>query len=661
MPHQVRSVVCYVNNPSNPRSLSTNYVRALLEARDGRLWVGTWSRGLCRYDAATNDFTVFKTAMDDPRGLRSNVIRVLFEDRSGTIWAGTPDGLHRLDDQEKGVFTLFTEEDGLPNNVIYSIQEDNAGNLWLGTNKGLCRFNPRTKQARTFSVADGLQSNEFNGLASCKTRDGMMYFGGVAGLNGFHPDSIRDNQFIPPVALTEFTVYNVHVKLDIAIERTQHITVRHEDNFRIEFAALEFSKPSANRFAYTLEGLDQRWTEAGLRHEATYTKLPPGEYLFRVRAANSDGVWNMAGRTLRIIVLPPWWMSWWFRLLCAVAVVGTVAAVYRARVAYLRKQSATLQRIVKEQTHELRDANNEILRQLDMLNEQSRDIEIANTELQEKNLALDTTLKDLQVAQIQIVQSERMSAIGMLTAGVMHEINNPNAVVYSASHQALKKSAELKDFFFSLLDDDEKDTEEAETFVQTNDSITQYLSLIRDGSERVKGIVENLQGFTKHQNTTETLGDLRDAITSTVQLFGFKFNAVKVTAQMETSLEVRANFGEINQIFLNLLVNAAQAGATSIEVHASQQAQANVEASRGMALVRVEIKDNGKGMSEETQKSIFEPFFSTKGVGNSGLGLSIVKKLIEAMNGRIWCESEAEKGAMFVVELPAAITSPHPL
>jgi signal transduction histidine kinase/ligand-binding sensor domain-containing protein len=618
--------VRYLHNPNNPRSLGANYVRALLEASDGRLWVGTWSGGLCRYDAATDDFTVFKTAMDNPRGLRSNVIRVLFQDRAGTIWAGTPDGLHRLDDSDKGLFTLFTEEDGLPNNVIYSIQEDNAGNLWLGTNKGLCRFNPRTKQCRTFTTADGLQSNEFNGLASTSTRDGMMHFGGVSGFNSFHPDSVRENTHMPAVVLTNFLVYNVPAALDTAIELAHHVTVRHEDNFRIEFAALEFTKPSGNHFSYTLEGLDKRWTEAGGRHEATYTNLPPGEYLFRVRAANSDGVWNMTGRALRIVVLPPWWLTWWFRLLCVAALAAAGVAVYRWRVAYLHKRAETLQRTVDEQTHELRDANTEISRQLEILDEQSRNIELSNTQLQTLNEDLAHRNDELA-----LLNAEKNEFLGI----VSHDLKNPIGAIRGLSE--LIESGEL-----------------------AQEEIIPIAKQIYSSSERMLDLVTNLLDVNRLESGGVTMHsfafDLAPYLVLIIEQYTAPAAAKNITLRfaMETDdSTVFADEQAVMQVLDNLISNAVK--------YSPQEKNIFIRLQSSSEAVRVEIQDEGPGISAEDQKKLFGKFARlsarpTGGEHSTGLGLSIVKKMVEAMNGRVWCESTLGNGATFVVELPKSST-----
>jgi two-component system, NtrC family, sensor kinase len=288
-------------------------------------------------------------------------------------------------------------------------------------------------------------------------------------------------------------------------------------------------------------------------------------------------------------------------------------------------------------------ANQEILRQQTVLQDQAAEIELINSQMHETNIGLDAALHDLKATQSQLVQSERMNAVGMLTAGVMHEINNPNAIAYSAISQSRTKLGEMNAYFLSLLDDESKDSAEVRKFQELSNEALSRLDLASDGSQRVKTIVANLQGFTKHQETDSLVGDWAKEIRGTVSLFQLQFQNVSVETALPDTIRIKANFGELNQVLLNLLVNAAQANATELTLQAEQK--------ETQAILR--LTDNGAGMSVETVKKIFEPFFSTKDVGNSGLGLSISKQIVERHDGRIHCESTLGKGATFIIELPA--------
>jgi ligand-binding sensor domain-containing protein/signal transduction histidine kinase len=683
----------YKADPTNPKALSDKRVVALYEDRLGVLWVGTSSGGLCAFDRNTETFTVYKAQPENSRALSNKSIRFIMENRAGMLWIGTDGGLHRFH-RDTQSFTVFREQEGLPNNIVRGIAEDRLGRLWISTNKGLTvmtlpQNDNQTPQFRTYTNSDGLQSSEFNTGAVAQGAGGRLYFGGVVGLNEIQSDGVQDNPYVPPVYITAFKVFNRSVALDSAIDERHSVTVRYADNYlSFEATALNFRLSQYNRYRYKLEGFDQDWIEAGTRREFTYTNLNPGEYVLRVQASNNDGVWNAQGAVLRLLVVPPWWMTWWFRALCAVALVAGGYAGYRTRVKLLERRAQELTRLVHERTAELQDANTEIQRQLEILDEQSREIELTNTalqeknlaleaafgqiteankeiqrqmaiqdeqateielanaELQEKNLALDEALKTLKDAQAQLVQSERMNALGTMTAGVMHEINNPNAAVASAIETAQGQVSELHEFFLTLLDEESKASPEAQTFDQKTASLQKILSIAYNGSERVKGIVANLQGFTKHQRVGVAKGNLVQEITATIEIFRYRFKEVFVETQFEPIMETtttEANFGELNQVFLNLLVNSAQAGATEIHLQGSIEDRAMV----------VMVRDNGSGMPAEVQARIFEPFFTTKDVGKgTGLGLSIVRQIIERHEGSIHVESELGVGTLFVITLP---------
>ena len=218
--------------------------------------------------------------------------------------------------------------------MIHGILEDDHGNLWLSTNKGISKFNPADTTFRNYDVMDGLQSNEFNQWVYHQSKNGEMLFGGNNGFNIFHPDSIKDNLYIPPVIITEFQLLHnpVSVGFDESINRsilkktiieTEEIELFYDDNvISFEFSALDFHIPEKNKYAYIMEGFDKDWTYTDAnRRFVTYTNLDPGEYTFRVKGSNNDGVWNEEGTALKIIITPPWWATWWSYILYGVFVV----------------------------------------------------------------------------------------------------------------------------------------------------------------------------------------------------------------------------------------------------------------------------------------------------------------------------------------------------
>ncbi len=338
--------------------------------------------------------------------------------------------------------------------------------------------------------------------------------------------------------------------------------------------------------------------------------------------------------------------------------IGTLTTVFNQMVSNLRgyvqqiqEQSAQIALTnakLQENNLELSAANEEIQRQIEIQAEQSREIELANSELQEKNLALDSAMQELKLAQSQLVQSERMNAAGMLTAGVMHEVNNPNAAVMAAVTDVQATVSKIHDFFFSLLDEKGKQSKKAREFAEMSNDALATLNIAITGATRIKGIVANLQHYTKHQRAGAYESTLKEEFVSTAEIFRYQFKTVQVDIDIDDTVISKGNFGELNQVFLNLFVNAAQAGATVITISATVLES---------GAVAVRICDNGKGMTEDVQRRIFEPFFSTKGEGNSGLGLSISKQILDQHNISIAVESTVGAGTIFTLVFPPFASS----
>ena len=304
----------------------------------GALWLGS-DQGLARFDPTTGTFRHFRHDPRVPGSLSHDAIRSILPDPQQPnryLWVGTAGGgLNRLD-IDSGTFVHFTERDGLPNDVVYAVLADSAGRLWLSTNKGLSRFDPATRQFRNYDVNDGLQSNEFNSGAAFRSRSGEMFFGGIYGFNYFRPEAVHDNPNVPAVVITGFrrgnryeTVRDTGTVLHTTISETDTLHLSYRDAvITLEFAALEYSAPAKNRYAYRMIGFNDVWFESGAVRAATYTNLPPGHYVFQVRASNNDGVWNEQGASLVILIAPPWWRTWWAYALYAAL---TLAALYGAR------------------------------------------------------------------------------------------------------------------------------------------------------------------------------------------------------------------------------------------------------------------------------------------------------------------------------------------
>lgn len=328
----------YLRTAEQKGQLSGNYVWAICEDGKGFLWLGTWGGGLNRLDRSSGLFTGYRHDPADPKSLVNNTVYCITQGSDSALWIGTGGGLDRFD-ASAGTFTHVTEKDGLPNNVISGILPDGAGNLWLSTNRGLCRYTPANRAVLTFDASDGLQSNEFNQGAYCKGAGGKMYFGGINGVSVFDPAALAVNDHPPPVVITGCSVFDRAIPISHPAPDGMLLRLEHGDNYlSFSFSALSYTAPEKNKFAYRLEGFDKEWVAAGTRRYAAYTNLDPGEYVFRVKAANNDGLWNDRGTTLRVSIRPAVWQTTWFRALGAAVAIVALLLLYRRRTERFRRE-----------------------------------------------------------------------------------------------------------------------------------------------------------------------------------------------------------------------------------------------------------------------------------------------------------------------------------
>jgi ligand-binding sensor domain-containing protein/signal transduction histidine kinase len=357
----------YRPDSNDPDSL-VNWIWVIYQERSGTLWLGTFGGALVRFDDKAKIFEAFTPDSRDPHRLNGGGITTIHEDRAGTLWAGGFDGLYRLN-RQNGSFTRYTESQGLPSSTIRCIRDDGSGRLWLSTQKGISRFDPHNETFRDYDVSDGLQSNEFSD-GCFQAPDGEIFFGGSNGFNAFFPENVRENPYVPPIAITSFTIFNKPVPigeksvLKKAIPYVDSLTLSYRDSvFSFEFAALSYANSQKNRYRYKLERFDPGWNEvSGKQRMATYTNLDPGKYVFRVQGSNSDGVWNEKGVSLPIIITPPWWSTKWFRALCASLFIALLWAIYQLRVRQLHHEfEMTLEARVGERTRIAREFHDTLL------------------------------------------------------------------------------------------------------------------------------------------------------------------------------------------------------------------------------------------------------------------------------------------------------------
>lgn len=363
----------FLHNPDDANSLSHNRIWSLYEDTDGSIWVGTFGGGLNKFDAIKNTFVHYKHNGRDSTSISNNIIRSILRDKHGQLWIGTSNGLN-LFDEKNARFKRFNALQGLPNNTIYAVIEDINNDLWISSNNGLSKYDRKQNKFLNYDVNDGLQSNEFNQGAAFINGEGELFFGGINGYNSFFPEKLKINNHVPPIVFTNFLLFNKPVEasgdknaiLKKNITETDEIKLRYWQNvITIEFTALNYCNTLKNQYKYKLENFDNTWTYSGNRRFATYTNLDPGTYYFKVVACNNDGVWNDEGKTLKIVITPPFWETTIFYIIVLTLILLLIYAYIKFRERKLRQENIVLDKKVKERTTQIEQQKQEIERQRD--------------------------------------------------------------------------------------------------------------------------------------------------------------------------------------------------------------------------------------------------------------------------------------------------------
>ncbi len=641
-------VVRYRHDPALPESLASDGVMALYEDRDGVLWVGTYGGGLSRMDRQTGTFSHFRTGppgaaaltgdrvtsfaetadgslwigtssglnrLDrstltfahyrhqpaDAQGLSSDEINVLHVDSRGTLWVGAQDGglnkLERLEGPGKAVFRRYSEREGLAGEVINGILSEADRALWISTSKGISRFDLATERFRSYGTSHGLQSDEFNLRAHMKSSTGEMYFGGVNGFNVFSPDRIVSNQTIPPIVLTSFLKFSKPVDLDRPLHEVREISLAYQDYvFSLKFAALDYAAPQKNRYAYTLEGLDESWIDLGNYRRVTFTKLDPGSYTLKVRGSNNDGLWNEEGLTLPITIVPPWWRSslayLFYAAVLATALGASLRAWHRKRqrqeVLRLAKEDAEAARRAREAAEAASRAKGEFLANM------SHEIRTPmNGVIGMTSLLLDT---ELSADQQEYLDTIRISGESLL--------NILNDILDFSKIESMK--LELEQAPFDL-----------------RSQVEDALDLLAPAAAG-KGLD---LAYWFDEGIPETL--VGDAVRMRQILVNLLSNGIKFT--------------KTGGIFVYL--SAQRTNGDCFELHLT------VEDS-GIGIPQDRLENLFQPFSQLDAST-------TRQYGGTGLGLAICKKLSELMGGQIWAQSVPGQGSTFHFTFPAeAATRP---
>lgn len=589
-------------------------IACMLEDKQGRVWISCYGGGVSCY---SNGKFIPYTRQN---GLPSNQIRCMYEDKSGALWFGSHrDGLTRL---FEGKFTTITTQDGLFDNRVYSITEDSKGNFWFSCSKAVYRIpmqeianvmNGKAKRVVpvVYDESDGMKSSECTigfSPSAWQTKDGRICFPTVQGMAVVNSRSMYSNSLIPPVLIehiaADSTSYSPTDKLEFAAGTNQ---------IEFTYTALSFLIPSHVRFKYRIPELSKNWVDAGARRTAYYTSLEPGKYTFEVIGSNNDGVWNETGAQVSFVIRPYYYQTWWFKLLVVLTLAAAGFLFYRLRVKSLVARKAELEITVQERT---------------------KDLSVANSSLATVNSELASTLEEMEELNRNLTKlnEDKTEVLGI----VAHDLKNPIAgIALTASN--------VKNYFTMLPPDEVKSMmEKIETTAgRMRDIILNLLDVNAIETGRVNLNVEKMDAAALATNVVHEFMERASA----------KNIRLKVQVPPKETLML-ADQSAIHEVLDNLVSNAIKFSPKdkTIEVHVTQV----------QSTVRIEVRDEGPGMNADDKKKLFGRYVRlsakpTGGEHSSGLGLSIVKKLVEVMNGQVWCESELGRGAVFIVELPAAV------
>lgn len=380
----------------NNESIGYKTITRIFEDSKGRYWIATKGGGLDRISSFDKNnkpkFVHYRNIRGDKKSIASNEVMVIYEDEFKNIWIGTNAGGYCRYNEKENNFTTYTTADGLISNVTSGITGDDRGNLWIATSHGLSKFNIRTGEFHNYDFYDGLLSHSFLENSFYKDTDGTLYFGGDNGISYFQPDSIKNNTTLPQTVITDFSIFNQPVKigeningkiiLNKAIAEINEIVISHKESvITIEFAALHFSAPRKNKFMYRLIGFDKNWRFAQPgRPFDTYTNLDPGEYLFQVKASNNDGLWNEQPASLKIIVTPPFYSTWWAYFFYASVAVALIFGFIKLKtrnqekeLEILRKADVLKSEFLAQMSHEIRSPINIVLSYSNLLQDEFKD------------------------------------------------------------------------------------------------------------------------------------------------------------------------------------------------------------------------------------------------------------------------------------------------
>jgi signal transduction histidine kinase len=614
----------YLPVSGDTSSISSNEISFIAEDGKQRLWIGT-DGGLNLYDYDQNIFTVFRSTILSSTNFFTT-------DKNGEPWFGTysSGGLVSVN-VEKGIITAFDESKGLlQNDLVFGqngrIVKDEFGRFWLPTQRGLSVFDPETKSFVSYYEKDGFQPYDRR-YVTIATSNGGIWIGGSHGLNHILPARLLEKDTtLPSIVITQVTINDsLYSKPDGAIFKqsvayTNAIKLKYwQKDLSFDFVALHYLRSEDNQYSWKLENYDKNWSAPSKERKASYTNLPSGKYVFRVKASNADGVWNEEGISFTIRILPPWWQTWWAYWIYLIILIVIGWRIHKF-------QKARTIRIERDKTRD-----RELI--------QAKEIEKAYTEL--------------KATQSQLIQSEKMASLGELTAGIAHEIQNPLNFVNNFSEVNQELLEEMKEEI------EKRNLDEVKLLVK---DVIDNEQKINHHGKRADAIVKGMLQHSRSSNGVKEPTDINALADEYLRLsyHGLRakdksFNAVFKLQADEDLPKVDVVPQDIGRVLLNLINNAFYAVSEKTKAGIKgYNPEVIVLTTRLRDTIEIRVKDNGSGIPDSVKEKIFQPFFTTKPTGQgTGLGLSLSYDIVKAHGGELKVESTVGEGSEFIIELPA--------
>lgn len=596
---------------------------ALLE-EDGTLWVGT-SKGLTRVMPGPT-FQHYRHQAGQANSLRNEDILDLFLEGTHKLWIGSKNGLSLLD-LAQGRFRHWSRKQGLPNDQINSILGHPSGQIWLSTNRGLACLGQDRENFTVYSSTEGLQDEEFLRRSKAIGSDGRLYFGGIQGFNYFDPQGIATNAHIPNLVITAFRTMRRHIEVAPHLDSGLPLVLSSRENqFQIEFSALDFVEPWENRYRYQLEGFDPAWVEAGSSRLASYTNLPGGRYIFRVTGTNNNGIWNPQGLALNIEVVPPLLKRAWFRLSLLLSLVAMAIGTHFWRLARISSHNAWLEGEVA-----LRSAK-------------------------------------LAEAQAELVAAAHKAGMAEIATGVLHNVGNVlnsvnvstriiSDVVQNSKLGQLEKAAELLNSYEEKLGQDPKARKLIRYFFALDQELKREKERLEKESLNLVQKLQLMEGVITAQNQCAIVPGLLEpvllnqVVQDALDLQASLIESLEISSETNFSGEfwVQGNRIRLIHVLINLIKNACESLAES-----SGTRTLRWECSLQGERYQLSLTDNGRGMSEDTLGRLFT-YGHTGKSGGHGFGLHSARATLEEMGASIQAESAGfNQGARFTLTLPKA-------